>query len=33
VKANGRLPFAQVVHAIDLCRSTEANVVLVAPEL
>jgi len=28
VKANGRLPFAQVVHVIDTCRSTEANVVL-----
>jgi biopolymer transport protein ExbD len=32
VKANGRLPFAQVVHVIDMCRSTEANVVLVTPE-
>jgi biopolymer transport protein ExbD len=33
VKANGRLPFAQVVHVIDMCRSTEANVVLATPEL
>jgi biopolymer transport protein ExbD len=33
VKANGLLPFAQVVHVIDMCRSTEARVVLVTPEL
>jgi biopolymer transport protein ExbD len=33
VKANGRLPFAQVVHVIDMCRSTEANVVLATPDL
>ena len=33
VKANGRLPFAQVVHVIDMCRSTEAHVVLVTSEL
>jgi biopolymer transport protein ExbD len=33
VKANGRLPFAQVVHVIDMCRSTEATVVLATPEL
>jgi biopolymer transport protein TolR len=32
VKANGLLPFAQVVHVIDMCRSTGANVVLVTPE-
>ncbi len=29
VKADGILPFAEVVHAIDMCRSTGANVVLV----
>ena len=28
LKAEGRLPFAQVVHVIDLCRSTGADVVL-----
>jgi biopolymer transport protein TolR len=33
VKANGRLPFAQVVHVIDMCRSTGANVVLATLEL
>jgi biopolymer transport protein TolR len=33
VKADGRLLFAQVVHVIDMCRSTEANVVLATPEL
>jgi biopolymer transport protein ExbD len=32
VKADGRLPFAQVVHVIDMCRSTQANVVLATPE-
>ncbi|MBZ5681576.1 MAG: biopolymer transporter ExbD [Acidobacteriia bacterium] len=31
VKADGLLPFSDVVHVIDMCRSTEANVVLVSP--
>jgi biopolymer transport protein ExbD len=33
VDADGQLPFAQVVHVIDICRSTGAKVVLVAPAL
>jgi hypothetical protein len=33
VKADGLLPFAQVVHVIDMSRSTGANVVLVKPGL
>jgi biopolymer transport protein ExbD/biopolymer transport protein TolR len=31
VQADGPLPFAQVVHVIDTCRSTGADVVLVTP--
>jgi biopolymer transport protein TolR len=33
VQADGLLPFAQVVHVIDLCHSTGASVVLVTPAL
>ena len=33
VRADGRLPFAQVVHVIDACRSTGAKTVLLTPEL
>jgi biopolymer transport protein TolR len=33
VRANGPLAFAQVVGVIDKCRSIQANVVLVTPEL
>ena len=33
VKADGLLPFAYVVHAVDLCRSTGAKVFLVTPGL
>jgi biopolymer transport protein ExbD len=33
VKADGLLPFAQVVHAIDMCRSMGAVVFLVTPGL
>jgi biopolymer transport protein ExbD len=33
VKADGRLPFADVVHVIDTCRSTGAKVVLPTPGL
>ncbi len=32
LKADGALPFAQVVHAIDVCRSAGAKVVLATPE-
>jgi biopolymer transport protein ExbD len=31
VQADALLPFAQVVHVIDICRSMRANVVLVTP--
>ena len=31
VKADGLLPFAQVVHVIDACHATGATVVLVTP--
>jgi hypothetical protein len=31
VKADGLLPFARVVHVIDVCRSTGAQVFLVTP--
>ena len=33
VRADGRLPFAKVVHVIDACRSTGAKTVLLTPEL
>lgn len=33
VTADGKLPFAQVVHVIDLCRSAGAKVILPTPEL
>lgn len=33
LKADGRLPFGQVVQAIDMCRSTGAKVFLPTPEL
>jgi len=33
VKADGQMPFAQVAHAIDICRSTGATVALTTPEL
>ncbi len=33
VKADGRLPFAFVARAVDLCRSTGAKVALATPEL
>ena len=33
VKADGLLPFAHVVHVIDICRSTGAKVFLVTPGL
>lgn len=33
VKADGQMPFAQVAHAIDICRSTGATVALATPEL
>jgi biopolymer transport protein ExbD len=33
VKANGRLPFAEVVYAIDNCRAAGAAVYLAEPEL
>jgi biopolymer transport protein ExbD len=32
LKADGTLPFAQVVRAIDACRSTGAKVILTAPQ-
>ncbi len=33
VKADGQLPFAQVVHVIDMCRSTGVSVVLVTSKM
>ena len=33
VKADGSIPYAQVVHVIDLCQSVSAKVVLVTPEI
>jgi biopolymer transport protein ExbD len=33
VKADGRLPFADIVHVIDVCRSAGAKVVLAVQEL
>ena len=33
VKADGQMPFAPVVRAIDICRSTGATVALATPEL
>jgi biopolymer transport protein ExbD len=33
VKADEMLPFAQVAHVIDVCRSTGASVVLITPRL
>jgi biopolymer transport protein ExbD len=33
LKANGRLPFAEVVYAIDSCRAAGATVYLAEPEL
>jgi biopolymer transport protein ExbD len=33
MKADGLLPFAHVVHVIDMCRSTGAKVFLVTPGL
>lgn len=33
VKADGRLPFAHVVHAIDVCRAAGVKVVMVTPAL
>ena len=33
VKADGLLPFARVVHVIDVCRSTGAKILLVTPAM
>jgi biopolymer transport protein ExbD len=33
VKVDGQVPFGDVVHVIDACRSTEAKVVLATPQL
>ena len=33
LKADGRLPFAQVVHVVDDCRSVGATVVIATPDL
>lgn len=33
VKVGGRVPFAEVAHVIDVCRSVEARAALAAPEL